>query len=247
MSVKMFEVGGCVRDELLGVRSKDIDFAVEAESFAAMRAFLLSHGFTVFLETPEFLTIRARFPKRWDHGMPRFGPFENPSEAAKVTADFVLCRKDGAYSDGRRPDTVEPGTILDDLARRDFTVNAIAKDPDGVLIDPFGGVEDLRRGTLRAVGSAEARLREDSLRALRAVRFMVTKGFALDRELNAALHSAWLPELLENVSAERRREELDKAFRHDTLTTLTLLANLGPRFREAVFADGLRLKPTLEK
>lgn len=237
-SVTLYEVGGCVRDELLGVPSKDIDFAVEADSLDTMRDWLEAEGFEIFLDTPEFFTIRARFPKReWTFG---------GRQMAVTTCDFVLCRKEGAYTDGRRPDEVKMGTIRDDLARRDFTVNAIARRANGTLLDPFGGEDDLAAGTLRAVGRAEDRLREDSLRALRALRFQVTKGLTCDEELVDALCSAWLPELLAAVSTERKREELRKAFRFNTLKTFEIIAYLPRTFREAIFTDGLWLDPSLK-
>lgn len=237
--VQLYLVGGAVRDLILGLTSKDYDFAVEADSYEQMREFLISEGFTIFLESPEFFTIRARFPKRpW-----RFAG----KQMAVLTADFVLCRKDGAYTDGRRPDEVHIGTIYDDLARRDFTVNAIAQAGDGEFIDPHLGVLHARHMRLIAVGNAEERLREDALRALRAVRFIITKGFMQDAELMAALRSNWLPPLLASVSVERRREELFRALKHDTVRTMNLLYRLPDAFREAVFADGLWLKPTLEK
>lgn len=232
-SITLYEVGGCVRDEQLGLVSKDIDYAVEAASYEVMRNALDAEGFKIFLENPEFVTLRAQFPPHRQRGT--------------LTADFVLCRKDGQYTDGRRPDAVLAGTLYDDLARRDFTVNAMAKSEDGTLIDPFGGRADLAAGVLRAVGNAEDRLREDALRALRAVRFSITKGFVFDSELLAALNSTWLPPLLSSVSAERRREEMLKAFKADTVATLTLLQTLPRELTEAVFADGLWLKPTLEK
>src|SRR6478735_4198401 len=233
--MKMFEVGGCVRDELLGIQSKDIDFAVEASSFDAMVEELAVMGFTIFLRSPEFFTVRARFPRDWkdDHG--------------GKTADFVLCRREGPYSDGRRPDFVEMGTLMDDLARRDFTVNAMARGLDGELIDPFGGAEDLKNRVLRCVGVAEDRISEDPLRALRAVRFIVTKNLVWDKELVAVLCARWLPEALASVSVERRREEMAKAMHTDTMRTLALLFSLPIGFREAVFADGMWLKPTMEK
>ncbi len=102
--VKIYLVGGSIRDQLLGLKSKDLDYAVEAGSYEEMRDYIKENG-KIFLETPEYLTIRAHLK----NGEP---------------ADFVLCRKDGEYSDGRRPDKVTPGTLYDDLARRDFTVNA---------------------------------------------------------------------------------------------------------------------------
>jgi tRNA nucleotidyltransferase (CCA-adding enzyme) len=236
--MKLYEVGGCVRDELLGLPSKDIDYSVEAESMDAMRDDLIAMGFEIFTENAEFFVIRARFPKD-------SGTFAGRNISG-LAADFVLARRDGKYTDGRRPDYVEAGTLLDDLARRDFTVNAIAKDRHGTLIDPFGGQEDLKLKLLRTVGAPEDRFGEDALRALRAIRFSITKGFWLHSDLFDALRSEWLPALVANVAAERRREELAKAFKHDTLATLDLLHLMTSDFREAVFSDGLRLKPSLE-
>jgi tRNA nucleotidyltransferase (CCA-adding enzyme) len=245
--MEMFEVGGCVRDELLGVKSKDIDFSVvlsdwdlnpcgggvKNDPFATMVRNLERQGFQIFLQSPEFLTVRARFPK-------------GNAKYKGVTADFVLARKEGSYTDGRRPDKVEVGRLKDDLARRDFTVNAIAKARDGQLIDPFGGVLDLKLGLLRCVGNAEDRIREDALRALRALRFSVTKGFQIDSALWAVLESDWLPELLVSVSQERKREELLKMFAADTEKSFVLLQNL-PGIRRAVLRDGLWLMPTMKQ
>jgi tRNA nucleotidyltransferase/poly(A) polymerase len=237
----MFEVGGCVRDEILGLPSKDIDFAVEAESWSHLKDFLAQNGFEVFLENEEFLTLRARFPRTIAIGAPPWGKYRG------LTADFVLCRKDGAYTDGRRPDTVVPGDIYDDLARRDFTMNAIARDVNtGVIIDPFDGVADIEHKLIRAVGLAGNRLHEDALRALRAVRFSIMKGFEIDPALWAALSAPWLPPLLANVSAERRRDELFRAMHFNTLGTLKLLHELPPAFMEAALGDAIWLKPTME-
>lgn len=240
MAVKLFEVGGCVRDEILGIPSKDIDFACEADGgWDEMRQWLLDHGFTIFLETPEFLTIRAHFPK---------GQLFAGQDMSRHTADFVLCRSDGTYSDGRRPDTVTPGTIFDDLRRRDFTVNAIAKGEGGTFIDPHDGIEDIATMTLRCVGNAEERITEDALRALRAIRFRITKGFRWDDELRRVMTSQWLPRQLGTISVERIREELFKCFKADTPMTLDILCHeLPPEFRDAVFANGLWLRPTLEE
>lgn len=231
--VRLFEVGGCVRDELLGVKSKDIDFAVEAESFDALRQFLAQEGFKVFLESPEFTTIRAQFPRT--------------SARRGLVADFVLCRKDGPSTDGRRPDFVEPGTLLDDLSRRDFTVNAMARAEDGSLIDPFGGQFDLEAGILRTVGKPADRMREDGLRIFRALRFAVTKDFRFSMALENFLFFSDEPaKLIGGVSKERIREELTKAFRADSLHTFTLLSRMGEQFLGEVFKDGLRLDATLK-
>ena len=233
MTIELFEVGGCVRDEILGKRSKDIDFSVEAPSFTAMREFLVHEGYEIFVETPQFLTIRARCPQ---HEVGYKG----------LTADFVLARKDGEYSDGRRPDEVTPGTIYDDLARRDFTMNAIAKSSDGTIIDPFDGRRDIDDRVIRCVGSARDRLLEDALRALRAVRFSITLGFFIADDVKSAIQSKEVIESLASVSVERRRDELNKAFRADSLRTFDLLAQLPASFRTACFSDGLRLESTLK-
>src|ERR1035438_8197642 len=105
MTIKCYQVGGFVRDRLLGVKSKDLDYAVECADYPTMLRWIQSQG-KVYLEQPEFWTVRAHI--------------------GKLPADYVLCRKDGQYGDGRRPDSVSVGTLLDDLARRDFSVNAIA-------------------------------------------------------------------------------------------------------------------------
>jgi tRNA nucleotidyltransferase (CCA-adding enzyme) len=227
--MKLFEVGGCVRDELLGMPSKDIDFAVEAPSFMAMREEMIRRGFSIFQESPQFLTIRAKFPNQ------------------RLVADFVLCRKESGFSNGRHPDHVEPGTIYDDLARRDFTINAIAKCVEsGTIIDPHNGVQDLKNKQLRAVGNAQERFSEDALRCLRALRFSITKDLEIHPEVWRAFDLPELPSLLSSVSVERKREELGKAFAADSLRAMRLLMGLSPALQEAIFADGnLWLKPTL--
>lgn len=229
MAVKMYRVGGCVRDKLMGFKSKDIDYSVEAPSYSAMREAIVARGGQIFLETPEYLTIRAK--------VPNLG-----------AADFVLCRKDGQYSDGRHPDLVEPGTLTEDLARRDFTMNAIAEAEDGTLFDPFGGQADIKRRIIKCVGSAQKRFEEDYLRMLRAIRFTVTKKMIMDDKIVQCLQDPQMVKRLLDVSVERVYEEMMKAFKHDTLDTLVLLETfdlvrnivLGPQ-------TGLWLKPTLEK
>lgn len=226
MSVTLYKVGGFVRDSLLGVKSKDIDFAVEAPSFAAMEAYILENGGKIFLSKPEFQTIRAKLKG--------------------VDADFVLCRKDGVYTDGRRPDSVEPGTIYDDLARRDFTMNAIAMYEDGSLFDPFGGVTDLKRGIIRCVGKAADRFAEDSLRMLRAVRFAITKGMKIDDDIWECLDDTHFLDMLQNVSEERIREELLRCFKHDTLKTLLTL-EWHSALRRVIFTrTQIWLQPTMK-
>ncbi len=249
--MKMYEVGGCVRDGILGIPSKDIDFSVvmdfeevgRGNPFMAMVFVLKKMGFEIFLESPEFLTVRAQFPK----GERSVMAGDSIRDGYKsVTADFVLARKESDYADGRRPDKVEVGTLMDDLARRDFTMNAIAKDSDGSLIDPYNGVADIYNGIIRAVGDPYERLHEDALRAVRALRFSVTKGFAIERNLRGAIeHRLVLASIRDNISDERIQQELSKMFRHDTVRSIETLG-LYPRLTRAMFAGSVSLDSTMK-
>lgn len=201
-----FEVGGCLRDELMGKSTKDIDFVVLAESFAAMEDMLVEEGFHVHTRKPEFATIRCGVPKG------------HPLRARTKDADFVLARKDAPSSDGRHPDFVEAGTLEDDLARRDFTMNAIARDPlTGEFIDPHGGVRDISIMKLRFVGDPIQRITEDGLRVLRGFRFVVTKGVTPTVETHQALVSDTAIEMLArpSMAGERFEEEIAKMISFD--------------------------------
>jgi tRNA nucleotidyltransferase/poly(A) polymerase len=236
-NIRHYAVGGAVRDALLGVRSKDWDYSVTVdgvgtieEAWSAMRDHLLSDGYSIFLETPQYLTIRARFPKG------------HPNE--KQTADFVLAREDGPYSDGRRPDWVRPGTLLSDLSRRDYTVNAIAQDAEtGEYVDPWNGRQDLKDGILRAVGHAEDRLTEDPLRAFRALRFAVTKPLVISSVLERALRMEYD---MDSVSTDRIRDEVGKMFRHDTQKSIFMLCVNYPRYLDILTDRGIWFKATTE-
>lgn len=240
--MEMFLVGGIVRDMLLGVPSKDHDFSVvmpkgTVDPFGVMRSELVSRGVEIFVETPEFLCIRGRF-SAGDHEFPG------------VAADFVLARKDSTGSDGRRPDFVEPGTLMDDLARRDFTVNAMAMRRgtfgETLITDPFNGRADLATRSLRFVGVPEDRIREDALRVMRALRFVVTKGFVMTAETVKAISDPSVPDLLASISEDRRSEELSRMFRFNTVASLDCLSSIPVSLRDAIFSGRVRLDATLK-
>jgi tRNA nucleotidyltransferase/poly(A) polymerase len=230
MKNKFYKVGGAVRDEYLakrfpdgGFKPKDIDFAVETESFDAMREAILAKGGKIFLETPKYFTIRANVPELG-------------------SADYVLCRKDGAYTDGRHPDSVSIGTIFDDLARRHFTCNAMAVDMDtGAVLDPHDGMSDLNYGILRAVDNAVDRMNEDKLRAFRAWRFTITKDFEMALALQEAVLSV---EDFSSVSTERIRDEVAKAFKHDSIGAMRALLFHFPNLTRVIEERGLWFEPT---
>jgi tRNA nucleotidyltransferase/poly(A) polymerase len=241
---KLFTVGGCIRDKLLGLKSKDIDFTFVCEDsqtveggWIEMSSCMKINGFEIFLETPDCFTIRAKFP--------------NDHKNAGQVADFVMARKEVGYTYGTRRPILELGTLEDDLIRRDFTLNAMAEDEDGNLIDLFGGQEDLKAGILRTPLPAGQTMMDDPLRFLRALRFSITKGFSIHTDIFKAMEQSDIKEKLRvTVSAERIREEVFKMMKHDTVKSLKLLHQVDqeflPGFIELVFDRGLWLKPTFE-
>jgi tRNA nucleotidyltransferase/poly(A) polymerase len=243
MSFTFYEVGGKVRDEILGLDSKDVDYVAvpnqslldlytEAEDmFMVLHHYLVSEKFEIFLETPSCFTIRARFPE---------------GHCYQGVADFVMARKEVGYISGTRTPIVKPGTLYDDLERRDFTLNALAKDGDGNIIDYFKGLEDLKRGYLRTPLDCTVTFDDDPLRILRAIRFCITKGFWIGPAMDGVIQDYDYENKMGVVSTERIREELFKCFKHDTIKTLKTLHEY-PALRNYIFRNNsLWLKPTME-
>ena len=209
--VKVFKVGGCIRDTLMGVKSNDIDYVVEANSYEEMKQHIIDSNCKIYKEFPQYFTIRAK-------------------SIVGEDVDYTLCRKDGYYSDNRRPDEVRIGTLEEDLSRRDFTMNAIAfeitnssslKIDKYSIIDPFGGYKDIKNKIIRCVGDTEERFNEDPLRVIRALRFSILKDFNLSREiLNYLKRPFFLLSRLQTISSERIVVELNKCFTFDTYRTL---------------------------
>ncbi len=179
-----FAVGGCVRDSLMGNAPQDWDITTSMPP----------------------LEIKEKFRRTFDTGL-KHGTVTVALNRANY--EVTTFRRDGAYRDGRRPDTVEFTTnIEDDLSRRDFTINAMAYNDERGLIDLFGGARDLENKLIRAVGLPEKRFNEDALRMLRAVRFAAQLGFEIEAGTLRAIGE--LSPRLELISAERVREELLK-------------------------------------
>lgn len=188
--------GGCVRDELLGREPSDYDVATDADPQRVMGLFrntrLVGKAFGVV-----------------------------PVKLKGVTVEVATFRRESGYTDKRRPDRVEFCNAEGDAGRRDFTINALFIDPldhagprgaYGRVIDYVGGLDDLKRGVLRAVGDPDARLSEDHLRALRAVRFTARLGFELDQGTASAIRRHALE--LAGVSRERIGDELRAMLSH---------------------------------
>lgn len=221
-------VGGCVRDELMGKKPKDIDLVAIGGSYEELKNDLLeNHNAVIFLERPEFLALRCKTPK--------FG-----------ACDIVLARADGFYSNGRKPDSVILAkTIEEDLARRDATCNAIAKDlSTGKYVDPFGGINDITNKTLRAVGNPLERIKEDSLRVFRYIRFNLTLRFQLEPSLQEAILNANHHADFSNVSNERVYEEVRKMFEFDSFLAFEVMRQV-PWYRFFVLSR-LNFMPLLK-
>ncbi len=179
-----FLVGGSVRDRLMKRPVHDIDIASSALPREAMKVF-------------ESNTV---VPTGLKHGTVTV-IFEN------VPVEITTFRTEEGYQDNRHPDKVVfSKNILDDLSRRDFTMNAIAEDENGVLLDPFGGKGDIERKIIRCVGNPETRFCEDSLRILRALRFSSVLGFSIEKKTAQSIRDC--RSLLENLSPERISSEL---------------------------------------
>ncbi len=182
-----FLVGGFVRDALRGVRPHDVDMTTDALWYQT-RDIFIGRGYRV-VETG------AR------HGTVTVFVAGHPVE-------ITTFRTDGFYSDHRRPDSVRyVRNVEEDLARRDFTVNAMAWSPDAGLVDPFGGRSDLAAGLVRAVGDPRRRFEEDALRVIRGVRFASKLDFAVEEATSDAIH-ACVPDL-SLVTRERIGAEYD--------------------------------------
>lgn len=179
-----YAVGGCVRDSLLGRTPDDWDITTSAK--------------------PQ--EVKAIFPRTIDTGI----------EHGTVTVmmgkegfEVTTYRIDGAYLDGRHPESVEfSSNLVEDLKRRDFTINAMAYNEQQGLVDVFEGIEDMQRKVIRCVGNPKERFGEDALRMMRAIRFSAQLGFEIEEETYRAVEE--LAPTLEKVSMERIQVELVK-------------------------------------
>ena len=181
-----YAVGGCVRDSLLGRTAHDWDLCTSALPQQVM----------------ELFGAEQCIPTGLQHGTVTI-------KYGGQLYETTTFRTEGSYTDGRHPDEVQfVPDVREDLARRDFTINAMAYNEAEGLVDPFGGQKDLQNGLLRAVGEPQQRFTEDALRILRLYRFAARFGFALDAATARAARQ--LAPHLDCISAERIQEELAK-------------------------------------
>lgn len=181
-----YAVGGCVRDSIMGRTPNDWDMTTSATPAETRAVF------------KNFRTIATGIK----HGTVTVIIDSEPVE-------ITTMRVDGKYSDNRHPESVSfTKKIEDDLSRRDFTVNAMAYNPQTGIVDPFGGQNDIKSKTIRCVGNPDTRFNEDALRILRAIRFSSVLGFDIDEKTSQSITNN--RSLLQNISKERIRVELIK-------------------------------------
>ena len=237
---KFFLVGGSVRDQLLGVKSKDLDFVAVPQNlderdpnkvFQMMENHLKNTSFDVLASYPNAFTVKAK------------------NRTTKYVVDFVLSRKE-TYNPNSRTPIVSVGTLEDDLSRRDFTINAMALDENGTLIDLFKGFEDLRDKVLRTPLNPEVTLLDDPLRMLRALRFAITKDMTIhDSVWSVMLQDCILDKMRIVVSKERIQGEVNKMLAFNTIATLNLFARcqtINQKFYSVMLA-GASLQSTFKQ
>ncbi|MHB8710259.1 MAG: CCA tRNA nucleotidyltransferase [Minisyncoccota bacterium] len=211
-------VGGCVRDLIVGVEPKDWDVTTNA--------------------TPE--QIQTVFPDSfYENDFGTVGVKTSSDDPRLAIVEVTPYRIESEYSDKRRPDKVEFGaSLLEDLARRDFTINAMAlEDAQGHIIDPYEGQKDIKDKIVRAVGDARERFNEDALRMLRAVRFVAELNFGIDGETASAISEN--SKHLSHVSRERVRDELVRILNSSQpMSAFVLAQQLG--ILEFIAADLIR-------
>lgn len=197
-----YAVGGCVRDSLLGRTPSDWDVTTSAKPQQVKEIFRHTIDTGIRHGTVTVMLDREGF-------------------------EVTTYRIDGEYEDSRHPkEVVFTANLIEDLRRRDFTINAFAYNDRGGVVDAFGGMEDLKKGIIRCVGEASERFGEDALRMLRAVRFSAQLGFSIAGETKAAIRE--LAPSLANISAERIQAELVK-----------LLLSDNPDYMRDVYALGI--------
>ena len=250
---KAYVVGGSVRDLLIGRVPKDWDVATDAKPEEIQILFSTFAGATAdrpaTVYENEFGTVLVKLKPRTDaednadqHGNYQRKSASSLRKSALDTVEVTTFRKEETYSDLRHPDRVSfTNSIEEDLARRDFTINAIAMSENGEIIDPFKGRDDLEATLVRAVGDVRRRFGEDALRLMRAVRFAAELGFNIEEETESAAKSH--ARLLAKIAKERIRDEFAKILMSpgggpkwgvEELEALGLLEYILPELREGI-------------
>ncbi|MBT3980182.1 MAG: CCA tRNA nucleotidyltransferase [Bacteriovoracaceae bacterium] len=218
--MNIYYVGGTVRDQLLNLKPKDVDLACEVDSFEEMKKYVLKNSSKIFLEKPEFGTIRYLNLK----GEPQ---------------DISLCIKSRSVDSG----SYQIGSIAEDLANRDFTINAIARNIEtSVLHDPLGGQNDLKTKTIKCCNSPAKTFGDDPVRIIRALRFKLQFGFSFDHSIAQYFTNSSSFDDLKLPHSERVRAELDKCFKISPIGVFLEVEKINHAFLRVLFSNhGLKV------
>jgi tRNA nucleotidyltransferase/poly(A) polymerase len=211
--MKVYEVGGCVRDSLLNIKSNDIDYVIEASSYSEMKTYVEKNSKIIFLEKPQFGTIR-------------YMSLDGTPE------DISLCVKSRSIDKS----SFEIGNIIEDLKNRDFTINSIARLKNTQeLLDPNNGINDLSNKLIKCVSDPKTVFDNDPARIIRAIRFKIQFGFELDSDIKSFLYETKNFASLLTINRERLRQELDKCLKVSSKQTIIELNQLGSEFLDIIF------------
>jgi len=241
-------VGGCVRDLLMNKEPKDWDITTNAKPEQIIGLFEKTVYENTFGTVAVCLPAQAGVPRETLITSPQPSPLQGEGkiqDVSRETPEYMIIevtpyRIEAKYSDFRHPDEVKFSDKLeDDLKRRDFTVNAMALNSKGHLVDLFDGIKDIKNKTLKAVGSPDDRFTEDALRMLRAVRFSCQLNFSVEHEtMESILKNS---ELIKQISFERIRDEFIKIIMSENsasgivmLQKFNLLKNIIPELEEGI-------------
>lgn len=198
--MRVFEVGGHIRDELLGLPSSDVDLIAIASSFDELKNYVSKNSQKIFLEKPEFNLIRYLALD----GSPQ---------------DITFCH-----------------SLEGDLKRRDFTINAFAREVgSSEVIDVENGLKDLKEGIIRCIVSPKETFQEDPARIIRAIRLKIKLKFDYDRELSYYMYGDHDFSELKNIDRERLRQELDKCFKTSSEKTIGEISRMNLAFSKIIF------------
>lgn len=211
--ITFYLVGGGTRDLILGKKPHDLDFIMQTDmSFDEVIKAINKTDITIFQVKPEFQIIIAGI--------------RNGNKMEGV--DFAFPRKDGKYSDQRRPDDTErTNSLKEDASRRDFKINALFMNEDGVIFDYVNGIDDIEEKLISAVGSPIERFKEDPLRILRAMRFATQLDFSIDNNTFYDMHDSM--HLLSNksLSLDRMRVEVNKMLKANPKMAMNYMSDFG--------------------
>jgi tRNA nucleotidyltransferase (CCA-adding enzyme) len=236
-----YKVGGCIRDKLLGKKHNDTDFTVISpdgvDLIYVLEKYLHERGFVTVIIIPECLTIKTKFVSVTE--------LVFPFEVMKGNIyDFNITRKEIEYDFKSRVPKMSIGNLFDDLQRRDFTINSLAQDKNGKILDYFNGVNDINNKIIRTTIDPEISMQQDPLRILRAIRFSITLDLTIEDSLSKIIEEFDYSHM-NIIPLNKILKELKLSFNHDSFKTLKML-NKYNNLQKYLFEKNVILVPKIK-